>query len=177
MSNLASQLRRTSRSSLPERIHSLSNPGDQVLERAALVGGQVSGEVREVCDPCLAGLAEALLLLGERRSVWFAGLAAASFFTLIHQGPIFAAITNIVRVDQRALAIAMILLGASFPRNAIGPTAVGLIDDALQPRLDDKAIRYSMLLIAVTPVLAGLCMAAAARNYEAYAARIADVQA
>ncbi|WP_374527099.1 spinster family MFS transporter [Novosphingobium sp.] len=114
-----------------------------------------------------AGPAEALLLLGESRPVWFVGLAAASFFTLIHQGPIYAAVTHVVRVDQRALAIAMILLGASFLGNAIGPTAVGLINDALQPRLGDAAIRYSMLLIAVTPLLAGLCMVFAARNYEA----------
>lgn len=121
-----------------------------------------------------AGPAEALLLLGESRPIWFAGLAAASFFTLIHQGPIYAAITNIVRTDQRALAIAMILLGASFLGNAIGPTAVGMINDALQPSLGDEAIRYSMLLIAITPLLAGLCLIAAARSYAAYAERLPD---
>ena len=123
-----------------------------------------------------AGPAEALLLLGESRPLWFAGLAAASFFTLIHQGPIYAAIANIVRPDQRALAIAMILLGASFLGNAIGPTAVGLINDLLQPRLGSEAIRCSMLLIAITPVLAGLCLIAAARSYEEYASRQSDGQ-
>ncbi|WP_088306543.1 spinster family MFS transporter [Novosphingobium sp. B 225] len=118
-----------------------------------------------------AGPSEALLLLGESRPAWFAGLAAASFFTLIHQGPIYAAITNIVRKDERALAIAMILLGASFLGNAIGPTAVGLLNDALQPELGNEAVRYSMLLIALTPMLAGLCMVVAAMKYEEYALR------
>lgn len=114
----------------------------------------------------LAGPAEALLLLGDSYPVWFAGLAAASFFTLVHQGPIFAATVNIVPQNQRALAVAMILFGASFLGNVIGPTAVGVLNDALMPRFGDQAVRYSMLLIAITPVVAGFCFVRAAMLYQ-----------
>jgi len=41
------------------------------------------------------------------------------------------------------------------------------MNDALQARFGDSAIRYSMLIIAVTPILAGLCMLRAAPLYAA----------
>lgn len=113
----------------------------------------------------LAGPAEAILLLGHSQPVWFFGLAAASFLTLIHQGPVFAATVNIVSSDQRALAVATLLFGASFLGNVIGPTAVGMLNDALTPAFGVEAVRYSMLLIAVTPILSGLCFVGAARAY------------
>ena len=42
-----------------------------------------------------------------------------------------------------------------------------MLNDALQPSLGDHAIRYSLLIIAVTPVFAGLCFWAAASHYLA----------
>lgn len=114
----------------------------------------------------LAGPAEALLLLGESKPVWFFGLAAASFLTLIHQGPVYAATVNIVAPDQRALAVATLLFGASFLGNIIGPTAVGMLNDALMPAYGDTAVRYSMLLIAITPIAGALCFVQAARLYH-----------
>lgn len=114
----------------------------------------------------LAGPAEAILLLGDSKPVWFFGLAAASFLTLIHQGPVYAATVNIVAPDQRALAVATLLFGASFLGNVIGPTAVGMLNDALTPTYGDAAVRYSMLLIAITPVVAALCLGRAARHYN-----------
>lgn len=113
----------------------------------------------------LAGPAEAVLLLGDAKAVWFFGLAATSFLTLIHQGPVYAATVNIVAPDQRALAVATLLFGASFLGNVIGPTAVGMLNDALTPSYGDAAVRYSMLLIAITPVVAALCFVRAASHY------------
>lgn len=113
----------------------------------------------------LTGPAEALFLLGSSHGAWVGGFALASFFTLIHQAPIFAAVVNVVGERRRSLAISVILLGASLIGNAIGPSAVGLLNDLLADRLGDGAIRYSMLLIAVTPVLAALCFWRAASLY------------
>lgn len=114
----------------------------------------------------LAGPAEAMLLLGDSKPVWFFGLAAASFLTLIHQGPVYAATVNIVAPDQRALAVATLLFGASFLGNVIGPTAVGMLNDALMPTYGNAAVRYSMLLIAFTPIAGALCFVQAARRYH-----------
>ena len=117
----------------------------------------------------LAGPAEALFLLGSSYPVWVGGFALASFFTLIHQAPIFAAVVNVVGERRRALAISVVLLGASLIGNAVGPSAVGMLNDLLAGQLGDEAIRYSMLIIAVTPLLAALCFWRAATLYAAAA--------
>jgi MFS family permease len=117
----------------------------------------------------LAGPAEALFLLGSDYAAWVGGFALSSFFTLIHQAPIFAAVVNIVGERRRALGISVVLLGASLIGNAAGPSAVGLLNDLLTPRYGEEAIRYSMLMIAVTPVLAALCFWRAAALYAALA--------
>lgn len=113
----------------------------------------------------LAGPAEALFLLGNSQLAWVGGFALTSFFTLIHQAPIFAAVVNVVGERRRALGISVILLGASLIGNVVGPSAVGLLNDLLAGQLGDHAIRYSMLIIAVTPVLAALCFWRAAALY------------
>lgn len=114
---------------------------------------------------CLVtGPAEALFLLGDQRTIWLTGFVLASFLTLIHQAPIYAATVNSVAAHQRALAIAVILFGASFLGNVIGPSAIGFLNDALKPSLGDTAIRYSMLTIALTPVLAAACFWRAATS-------------
>jgi MFS family permease len=117
----------------------------------------------------LAGPAEALFLLGNSHAAWLVGFALSSFFMLIHQAPIFAAVVNIVGERRRALATALVLLGASLIGDAVGPTAVGVINDLLAPRFGDEAIRYSLLIVAATPVLAALCFLRAASLYGAAA--------
>lgn len=113
----------------------------------------------------LAGPAEALFLLGSSYTAWVGGFALGSFFTLIHQAPIFAAVVNVVGARRRALGTSVVLLGASLIGNFAGPAAVGLFNDLLAPRFGDVAIRYSMLIIAATPVLAACCFWRAASLY------------
>jgi len=108
-----------------------------------------------------------LFLLGNSHLAWVGGFALSSFFTLIHQAPIFAAVVNVVGERRRALGISVVLLGASLIGNAAGPTAVGLLNDLLAARFGEEAIRYSMLMISVTPVLAALCFWRAATLYAA----------
>ena len=122
----------------------------------------------------LAGPAEALFLLGNSHAAWLVGFALSSFFMLIHQAPIFAAVVNIVGQRRRALATAVVLLGASLIGDAVGPTAVGIINDLLAPRFGDEAIRYSLLIVAATPVLAALCFLRAASLYGAAVASQAE---
>lgn len=144
-----------------------------------LAGGFIVDRLRKdkmswrVGVPALAcaavGPAEALFLLGNSVEAWFAGFALTSFFTLIHQGPIYAAIINIVGERRRALAVSVVLLGASLIGNIIGPSAVGILNDLLAPSLGDMAIRYSLMLIAISPILAALCFWRAAILYPSFA--------
>ncbi|WP_428409767.1 spinster family MFS transporter [Hyphococcus sp.] len=119
----------------------------------------------------LAGPSEALFLLGETKMVWLLGFAATSFVTLIHQGPIFAATMNVARIRMRALSVAVLVFCASLLGQAVGPLIVGVLNDVLAPQYGQMAIRYSLLIIAVTPVCAGVCFWMAAVSYERDMAR------
>ncbi|HET6971096.1 MAG TPA: hypothetical protein VFH92_08225, partial [Phenylobacterium sp.] len=119
----------------------------------------------------LVGPSEFLFLMGSSTPAWLAGFAGTTLLSLLHQPPAFAAAMNVARPRMRALSVAMMLLFATLFGQVIGPAMVGLLTDLLTPAYGPMAIRYSMLLIAVTPVLAGLCFWAASRFLEADTAR------
>lgn len=104
----------------------------------------------------LVAPAEVMFLLGEANWVWISGYALTSFFTLIHQAPIFAVALSVARLRMRAVAIAVVVFCASLVGQAAGPLMVGMLNDMLEPAYGDHAIRYSMLVLAVTAVLAAL---------------------
>jgi MFS family permease len=115
----------------------------------------------------LAGPAEALFLLADPTWLWLVGLGLTSFVTLIHQAPIFSVAMDVARIRMRATAIAVMLFCASLLGQIVGPLAVGVLNDRLLPSFGDESIRYSLLIIAITPILAAACFWAAARDYEA----------
>jgi len=140
--------------------------GGFVIDR--LIPARARWRIRLPALACiLAGPAEALFLLGDAHWLWMLGFGLTSFFTLLHQGPIYAATMDVARVRMRALAIAILLFCASLLGQVVGPLAVGILNDALQPSFGAQAIRYSLLIIAVTPILAGMCFWAAASHYVA----------
>jgi MFS family permease len=114
----------------------------------------------------LAGPAEALFLLGDRRLAWMTGFALTSLLTLAHQAPVFAVAMSVSKVRMRAVAVSMMVLVASLLGQIIGPLLVGMLDDRLHARLGDSAVRYSLLLVAVCAIAGGLAFAAAVRFFE-----------
>jgi MFS family permease len=123
-----------------------------------------------VTIPALACLllapAEVVFLLAGERWVWLCAFAASAFLTLVHQGPLFSLVLEIVPARMRAVAIAVLVLCSALLGQAIGPLAVGAINDSLAPALGAEAIRYSMLIIAVTAALAGVMILLAGRWLE-----------
>jgi MFS family permease len=111
----------------------------------------------------LLGPAEVLFLLGETPLLWMSGFALVSFLALVHQGPVFAAAMGVARVRMRAVASSMILFCAALLGQAVGPLFVGACNDLLEPRFGENAIRYSLLIVAVSAVIAGFAFCAAAR--------------
>ncbi|MEO6040474.1 MAG: MFS transporter [Croceibacterium sp.] len=114
----------------------------------------------------LLGPAEAVFLMADRQSLWLAAFAASAFLTLVHQGPVFALVLEIVPARLRAVAIATLVLSSALLGQAIGPLVVGAINDALAPSLGPLAIRYSMLIIVVSAVLAGFTILTAGKWIE-----------
>jgi MFS family permease len=106
----------------------------------------------------LLGPVEVVFLLAEPSWLWLAAYAASAFLTLVHQGPVFALVLEVVPARLRAVAIATLLLCSALLGQAVGPLLVGIANDALAPALGPQAIRYSLLIIAVTAMLAGVAI-------------------
>jgi MFS family permease len=109
---------------------------------------------------------EVVFLLAEPQWLWIAGFAASAFLTLVHQGPLFALVMEVVSSRMRALAIATLVLFSGLFGQGAGPLIVGKLNDALLPTVGVTAIRYSLLIIAVTAVLAGVMILLAGRHLE-----------
>ncbi len=115
--------------------------------------------------------AELLFLLVDDDALWLTGLALASFFTYIHQPIIYALVLELAQSRMRAVATAILLVFASLLSQAVGPVAVGALNDALAPIYGDQAIRYSLLLLAVTALGGGAMFFCAGRYVEKDIAR------
>jgi MFS family permease len=114
----------------------------------------------------LLGPVEVVFLLAEPSSLWLAAYAASAFLTLVHQGPVFALVLEVVPARLRAVAIATLLLCSALLGQAVGPLLVGMANDALAPALGAEAIRYSLLIIAATAMLAGVTILLAGKWIE-----------
>ena len=109
---------------------------------------------------------EVMFLLSDAHWLWMAAFAGSAFLTLIHQGPLFALVMEVAPPRKRALAIATLVLFSGLLGQAAGPLIVGMANDALGPTLGVTAIRYSLLIIAVTALLAGAMILLAGRHLK-----------
>jgi MFS family permease len=109
---------------------------------------------------------EVVFLLAGAQWLWMAAFAASAFLTLIHQGPLFALVMEVVPSRMRALAIATLVLFSGLLGQAAGPLIVGMANDAMGSTVGVTAIRYSMLIIAVTAALAGVMIKLSGRHLE-----------
>jgi MFS family permease len=114
----------------------------------------------------LVGPSQILFLLGDSMPMWLTGFALTSFFTLVHQGPVYAAAMNVATPRMRAVATALILLCASLVGQVFGPLLVGFLNDRLHPSYGDLAIRYSMLVTAGCAIAGGASFWSAIRFIE-----------
>ena len=109
------------------------------------------------------GPVEVVFLLSDVQWVWMSAFAASAFLTLVHQGPLFALVAEVASSRMRAVAIATIVLFSGLLGQAVGPLVVGMLNDHLATSVGETAVRYSMLVIAVTAVLAGIAIYLAGR--------------
>lgn len=144
-----------------------------VAAAGILLGGWLAGRLERVDERwrCwLPGISLLLLAPSEfvyvfagPMPVWMTAMVASSFFSIMHQGPIYAAYVGVAKARTRAVAVAVPLLGATVMGQFGGPFLIGLLNDALRARYGDEGIRYSMLVVMVCAFVAGLCYLAAGR--------------
>ena len=80
-------------------------------------------------------------------------------------GPVFSMTQTLAQVRMRAVASAILLFIINIIGLGMGPQVVGILNDALEPRFGDEAVRWSLAAVAVVMSLwAGLHYVLAART-------------
>jgi len=90
--------------------------------------------------------------------------AGHSLLGMSFSAPTFAMTQAVVKVRARSLAVAFHLLLVNLVGLGLGPVVIGGLNDLLREDLGDGAIRYTMLLAALTNVIACGFYALAARS-------------
>jgi MFS family permease len=116
-----------------------------------------------VCILCVP--AYIAFLLGNALAIWACGLAVVFALQVAYQGPTFAAVISMAPEGMRAVAVSITVLFTGLIGQIFGPLVVGMLSDALNASHGTNAIRYSLLVVALSTLLGGLCFLMAAR-YE-----------
>jgi hypothetical protein len=103
------------------------------------------------------------LLLGSQ-PVALASYLPHSLVFSMYVGPTYAVMQGVVTPRMRSLAVAIHMLVVNLLGLAAGPLIVGALNDALQQRYGDEGIRYSLLAIASSGLLAAALFASGARS-------------
>lgn len=94
----------------------------------------------------------AVLLVGvygaPDHGVSFGILAVYSVIAGAGNGPLFATIQTVVAPRMRALAVALMYLFTNLIGLGLGPLAVGLLSDALNPAVGQESLRFALLAFA-----------------------------
>jgi MFS family permease len=150
----------------------------------ALLGGFVVAKIGRIDDrwklwapAIMSGLAAPVFVLcmltpSFHVMVWTLGLF--SMLVGFHLGPIFAVAQTIAKTSMRALAAATMLLTGTCFGLGVGPLAVGYLNDVLKAAYGAEAVRYSLMIAALTTVLGALFFVLAARTIRADIKRAAE---
>jgi predicted MFS family arabinose efflux permease len=107
--------------------------------------------------PALAALASLPFLLGFAwlPDAWMAiaCVGPTIFLISVHVAPIYALGQGLARLRMRAMASALLHLGASILAAGVGPQLIGMTNDLLEPRFAEQAVRYSLMLVAFSTLL------------------------
>jgi len=105
----------------------------------------------------------AALFLGNSPTVWISGLLLTGFLQTAFQGPIYSVTIDISPAHVKTVAVALKVFVAGMFGLITGPLMVGMLSDALAPQYGQQAIRYAMLGVPLTALLAGFCFLRAGR--------------
>jgi MFS family permease len=143
-----------------------------ILAAGRIVDRLVARDLRfTLWAPGAASLATAPLtlvfLFAPTRATALACLAPAAFFTGFGTPGMHAAAQDLARPATRATAAALNLLVLTLVGAGLGPTLIGVANDALAGAFGDGAVRWSLALAAATSAWSGAHALLAARTFRA----------
>lgn len=111
--------------------------------------------------PAIAiGLTTPLLCAGYLVEHWAVALALIflpAVASSLYYGPTFAVVQLLVRPENRALAVAIILLIANLVGAGFGPLVFGVLSDVLQPHFGIQSVRWVLVFAALLGLVAVTC--------------------
>jgi predicted MFS family arabinose efflux permease len=121
--------------------------------------------------PALAGLGTApflfAFLLVEHASLAVLSYIPIAFFGSMWTGPTYAIVQGLAKLRMRAMGAAILIFVLNLFGMGLGPQIVGILNDVLDARFAEEAIRYSLLLVGLAKVWASLHSMIGARSLEA----------
>lgn len=93
--------------------------------------------------------------------------AASAFLGAMFAAPTYALVQALAPLRMRAMASAVLLFILNLIGLGLGPTVVGILNDALHPRFGNDAIRVSLLLLVLLNLWGALHSMVAARSVRA----------
>ena len=118
---------------------------------------------------CFLGMGNGALMPGPHSMPRSAFDRCAS--TAGRSAPLFATMQVVARPRMRAFVVAIHLMIVNLIGLGLGPLVVGMLNDLLDARFGDEAIRYSLLLVTFMGAIAGFFYLLAARSLREDAAR------
>ncbi len=106
-----------------------------------------------------------------RVALW--AFVPVNMLNVVFAAPTYALAQGLAQLRMRALASAIVLFVLNLVGLGLGPTLVGWLNDRLEPRFGQEAIRYSLLLVVCANLWAALHSLLAARTLRADLARSA----
>jgi predicted MFS family arabinose efflux permease len=112
-----------------------------------------------VAAPCLFAFTQQASALAAL--MWF---VPAQVFLVFWFGPLFGLTQTLVRPRVRALSSSVFLFAINATGLALGPLAVGALNDAFEPRFGRSSIRWSLACVCVLALWAAIHFVLAARS-------------
>lgn len=100
---------------------------------------------------------EVMFVYADAGWLWIVGFIVSSLFSIMYLPPVYAALMAVARPRMRATAVSINLLSATLVGQFAGPILIGGLNDALNARFGELAIRYSLGVAILCAGLGGLC--------------------
>lgn len=104
--------------------------------------------------------------LAPSKAVALALLAVAAFVSSLTNGAVFAALQSLVSERMRAMAVAVLFLFANLIGFGLGPLALGVASDLLEPVAGVESLRYALALSCPGLIWVGFHYWQAAKTIE-----------
>ncbi|MEQ8433642.1 MAG: MFS transporter [Oceanicaulis sp.] len=151
---------------------------------AVLLAGQISDAAKKR-DPGAHAFVPAVMMIAAAplaaagflsgTLVWAMGLLILPIMMMsAWQAPSIAAVQDTATPRTRALAAALVMFTLNLLGLGLGPLVVGILSDVLNPAFGQESLRYALLTVPVSFVLAGVHWIIAARGLRARARELEE---